>query len=314
MTSPDDPTPERRCAVRAHHTLQPDEVGTCLRCRAHTRTLILEIVEALDTLPDAIRALAGLAYDAGSRDRDDAPIVGGDAVVLLGPGTTGNVSWRACPPGCNHTTCGRTSHLADQYPTDPPSIAAVLCGIEDDWRRFLHHQAATGNDPRAAADYLLEHLVQAAQAYPLFAENHDDLTQLHHRAQTISGTNDDPVVMPAPCLHCGGRITRKWRENGLDDLAACEGCGTAWAADTEYRIATRGAVYDAVLARPDALVTLDEAKQALKVHGIRPHRVDVWKDRGLLVPARRTPTGTPTHYRLGDLTDRAGLTRRDEPA
>lgn len=311
----DEEAPERRCAVRDDHALQPDELTTCLRCRARTRTLILEIVEALDTLPDAVRTLVGLTYDGGSsRDLDDAPIVGGDAVVLLGPGTTGNVTWRACPPGCTHHTCGRTDHIADQYPTDPPSIAAVLCGIEDDWRRFLHHRAAVGRDPRHAAAYLLDHLVQAAQTYPLFTENHDDLATLHARAQTVAGTRTDPVIMPAPCLHCGGRITRTWRDNGLDDLAQCETCGTAWDADREYRIATRGAVYDAVLAHPDALVTLDEAKAALKTHGIRPHRVDVWANRGLLVPARRTPTGTPTHYRLGDLTDRAGLTRKDTPA
>lgn len=314
MTHDVDVDEPRRCAVNPHHTLRPDELGTCLPCRARTRTLILEIVEALDVLPDAVRTLVGLSYDTGNRDRDDAPIVGGDAVVMLGPGTTGTVVWRACPPGCNHTTCGRTAHLADQYPTDPPSITAVLTGIEDDWRRFLHHRAATGTDARAAAGYLLHHLAQAAQAYPLFSENHHDLTALHHRARAVAGTTDDPVPMPAPCLHCGGRIIRRWRETGLDDLATCEDCGTAWAADTEYRVATRGAVYDAVLTRPDALVTLDEAKAALKVHGIKPHRVDVWANRGLLVPARRSPTGLPTHYRLGDLTDRAGLTRKDTPA
>lgn len=317
MTTPHtDDVEERRCAVNPRHTLREDETTTCYACRARTRTLILEIVDAYDALPDAIRTLVGISYDHGGATRaaDDTPVIGGDALVMLAGGTTGTV------------TADAHGHRwpEDQNPDDPPSVLAVLTDIEEAW---WHAQGRPHTPPwtpnvHEAARFLLRHLTWASERHEGFPADHQALTQLHARAQTVTHTATRPETLAAPCMHCGGRIVRDWHTDptaGLQDDVRCDGCGTTWGRDPHtppgtlpaaYRLAQRAAIDDAPTTHPDTTVTLDQAKRILRDR-VSPKTLDMRIRRGTVTPVITRNDPKYHLYRLADLTQ--GLTSNTTP-
>lgn len=75
-----------------------------------------------------------------------------------------------------------------------------------------------------------------------------------------------PKRMPAPCVHCGGLAVQTWANDlkphpdGLSDEVTCLGCGLLWSSEAQYRWLSKTHLQNLPEVRPDALVTLDEAR------------------------------------------------------
>lgn len=303
-----------RCSL-GDHELREDEVTTCLACINRARRVLREIEELYAQLPDAIRTLTGISYDrSGPVHGDGLPLPGGDALVMLAPGTL---------DGVRPSRRGDREHAKDQLPDDPQSVSAVLANLENDWRARRGDPAAS-YEPGVArcAEYLRRHMTWAAERHELFVEQRELLDWLHTRLEVVTGTSTRPVPVGAPCMHCGGRIVRRWKpgskredgtgegstrlgrqDEGLSDEMVCEGCGTTWEHDASYRLAQRGALEDLPSTSPDLKVTLADAKRIMKASGVRPNLLALWATRGGITPVGKDRRGQEV-YRLGDIVER----------
>lgn len=329
---------EPRVCSLGDHVLRDDEVTTCLRCINDGRRVLREVEELYAALPDAVATLTGISYDRSGPAHGEDPVPGGDALVMLGGGKFGGVTWgrptRKDPEGS-------FEHLQDQWASDPPSVSAVLAELEDDWR----HARGDGPAPyepsvARCADYLRRHMTWAAQVHEPWVEQRALLGWLHVRLEVVTGTSTRPEPVGAPCMHCGGRIVRRWlpgshgddavdgatrlgREHeGLADEMVCEGCGTTWrhpssvagelravTLPASYLLAQRAALEELPTTNPDLTVTLPEAKRILRGR-VQPKTLEARVRRGMVSPVGADVRGAAT-YRLGDL---AGLDTRDERA
>ena len=201
--------------------LRPHAPQTCLPCYTCTRSRIPEIGDLYAALPDCIGHLTGTW---SNRSRVDGsrhhPIPGGDALVLLAGGG-GN--------GVQPSRRGDRSHAADQWPTDPPSVAGELARWEDDWRTARRDSPAP-NAPTVttATRYLLTHLRWAATEHPAFDEFATDIDALHQRLSIVTGGDNKPVKSEAHCLTCHTRLVQHWTDTGLSDTHTCPTCKTTY--------------------------------------------------------------------------------------
>lgn len=316
--------PPRMCSLGSHE-LREDEVTTCLACIARTRTVLLEIVELHAELPDAVAVLSGIRYDRSGPAHGEDPVPGGDALVMLAGGKFGGVTWGR--PSRRYPE-GSFEHLQDQWASDPPSVSAVLGELEDDWRGARRDPPAPYEQSVARSSrYLLDHLRWAAERHPQFVEQRQVLDWLHMRLEVVTKTDERPEPVGAPCMHCGGRIVRRWRpgsqraggsddggtrlgrrDEGLSDEMVCEGCGTTWEHEASYRLAQRGALEDLPATSPDLEVTLPDAKRILRGR-VQAKTLEARVRRGMVAAVGADVRGSAT-YRLGDLA----LDTRDERA
>lgn len=157
------------------------------------------------------------------------------------------------------------------------------------------------------ATYLKDHTLWAAQN-PDLSGWHEYLVEARRVRATIRqllGIEGEKEA--APCVHCGGAITREWTDHGLEDTRRCQQCGITWPDEHRLNYANRHTVIGLRLTNPDMLVTIEEAKAILPE--ARRGTLDTWARRGIENPDNakfpirgRNVRGTPT-YRLGDIAD-----------
>lgn len=130
--------------------------------------------------------------------------------------------------------------------------------------RWTEHTGPTG---QGAVDYLRGRHLWAAHN-PEASDWHAYLAamrRLRVQARRIAGLL--PTRLPEPCVHCGGQVVQDWADrsweplsDGLSDVVRCTRCGMTWGDRSRWRFATRHHVVALPGVRPDALVTLAQAR------------------------------------------------------
>lgn len=272
-----------------------------LQAESHARRLVWEIRDLYLELPDTIAAIAGLHavnYDRGGNRKPstlaDTPIIGGDALVMAGPGST-------------QTTITRTAGeridwaLAKAEQHDAPSVLAVLTKWEDTWRDAQGHPAATTTSVRDAATYLTTHTTWAVRSFPDLNSYLTDLTELRGRLRVVTGHINPPKPSDAPCIDCNGQIVQRYRTStrpedaGLDDIRECNRCGTTYT-PAQYTLAVQNRL-QTVRDEPDRLLTAAEART---LWHLSEKQIYTWEYRNHLTPAGRDNKGRKV-YRSGDI-------------
>ena len=142
-------------------------------------------------------------------------------------------------------------------------------------------------------DYLKGHLMWAAHNWSVshFFHYRDEMRQLLGRSRHL---NPPEVEHVGPhCFDCGGRLVRRWRDDGLGDDVRCETCKREYD-PARFRLAFRAKVERD--AHPDALLTEPELRHALP---LGTSTLRVWISRGKLAHAGHR-RGVRV-YRLGDV-------------
>lgn len=195
------------CSVGAHPSRQHGI--TCDKCTVQTLTWLNDVVDLYATLPDHIGVIAGLA-PGGKNRSNDTSMPGGDALVMLSPGSEGRAE----------------QHRITAFDGDAPSVAHALSAWEDEWRTTRGEQAAPELETTTgAAKYLARHNAWAAQCHGGYGEYRDELRRLRGRLRSVCGDSARPVRAAVACLDCGGDLVRPFTEVGLSDVWECEDCG-----------------------------------------------------------------------------------------
>lgn len=208
------------CQV-CRRSLPVEDRGTCEQCLTESRSLLAGIVTMWAELPTHLGHPSGARYDESVSASKDKPLLGGDALVLAGPGGSGQTGRRLWPSelkqGLVQNYDGR-EHAVDNHASDAPSVAQLLTEWEDDWRHTRTEPAAalparsTATVISAAAGYLEVHARWAARAHPAFDQYVTDLRQLHHRLERATGRDERIVKADAECFRCGaGALVREIR-------------------------------------------------------------------------------------------------------
>jgi hypothetical protein len=157
---------------------------TCTTCIGWARRSLNLVEELYPLLPHELTARAGtaMAMDLSGIRADNDPLLGGDVMVMLGPGST--------------------RYHSDTVHAD--SILGQLERWEQDWRITFGDQAATAEATLSGCMvYLLRHLARAAQEHPTFDEWAEDVRQMRRGVE--QALNLVPERSPVPCITCGTR-------------------------------------------------------------------------------------------------------------
>lgn len=199
---------------------------TCIVCSARTRkdldlidTMYMMLPEQLGRLPSGGAAMMAPGHD------DGPPLPGGDALALLGPGSSGRsqVSGVRVAGGLMDD-----SHGYDEWPGDPQSAAWELARWEDNWRIIRGEPGAKDAANVAGSRvYLSNRLTWAADHHPEFDTFAHDVYRLRSRLERVTGMDDTPE-RGVPCLDCAATLLRVWTDNGLADEWTCPRCRRAY--------------------------------------------------------------------------------------
>jgi hypothetical protein len=220
--------PNRHCQVCSSRHLDPTEL-TCVYCLGACRRRLL----AIPDLAAQIRT-SNTGYPASSPGisehtsrNADTPLMGGDSTSLTGPGGDGRNS--AGQPWA-----------ADNQPTDPPAVAAVLEDWERDWRETLGLAGAlTPATLTNTTTFLIDQLTWAAQRHPAFPDFHTEIRQLHNLLEHAAIGPERPIQGFVDCLGCPGtRLVRHWLTDGLSEDWSCPRCKRTYTL-AEYWLAVR---------------------------------------------------------------------------
>lgn len=183
---------DRLCIVCQRTELEPTEAQTCVRCLGRVRTMLGDVRRwhRLLWLELVGRAGASRFPPGGSHDAE-SPLVGGDALVMLGPANDD----------------GRHEDAR----SDPFPVAWLLHQWEADWRDRQGANGAAGVTVEQCAEWIDGHLGWAAQHHPAFDEFAGELRQLHQQLGAVTGKTD-PVDRGAkiPCPECGQPLVRRY--------------------------------------------------------------------------------------------------------
>lgn len=249
--------------------LAREERVTCERCITAARQVLADVVSLWEELPRHLSALGGSLGRPGGGGRsagDGRPLPGGDALVLLGPGSPG---W-----------------AEDEETTrdsDPPSVAFDLGWWEADWREHRGDGAARPARLAAAvfrsAGYLEVHTRWAAEQHVGFPDYVHDLALLFGRLERATGRARAEARANAACFDCGGQLVRLDKEEGLEDDVTCQRCRRVYT-PAEYALALR-ATRDSGLS---GWVTVRDAAAAASRS---VETLESWVKRGLVEVACR---------------------------
>jgi hypothetical protein len=268
-------------------SLPPAEGMTCDRCLTTARQHLAGILLMFDELPSHMGHARSPLYDSDRPTASDgAPLPGGDALVLLGPGSEGLAE------------DGVTSREGDVS-----SVAFELGWWEQAWRED-RGEAITGPPRstsavvRSAGSYLEVHSRWAATTFEGFDDFTADLRRIHSSLERATGRHDRRIIAEAECFDCGGDLIREMgdrgpdedRPVGLDHLDRPFALGRAEEgyADT-YTCAKCGRRYEwhaYLLALSQVLSEADlpewsPVAMVAERFGLNPGRVWKWKQRGL---------------------------------
>lgn len=254
--------------VCCNRSLAEHETQTCTRCVGKFRADLVEIGRNTGRLHDQALALRPSWRPSEGRGGGGHAIPGGDALVMLGPGSDGRAQTYAIIHGLD------ASHADDEWPEDVPSVLFELSRWEDDWRRTFGHGAAGAASLASCAGYLSEQAGLAGRTHPAFDEAAADISRLAGALRTAVSASDAPEPAGADCLTCGVELVREVTDEGLSDERVCRRCRRAYSF-AEYLFALR-----AKAGATDALVTVG---QFAEIAGVRVGTVRVWVHRHRLV-------------------------------
>lgn len=201
------------CSV-CTRSLDPTEPVVCERCITRTRSRLAQLVELYALLPDELEHPSAQA-----------------ALVLLGPGSVGNVSrygegfeaetperwWVLGGHGpltlAEYQSVERTrygkEHLVDNRECGPPAVVWMLTSWADAWRE------SWGEDPPGgpptvvgAAGYLERRARRAAngehehEPHPAFADFVVELAELIDQVEATGHRDNHPELAPVACFGC----------------------------------------------------------------------------------------------------------------
>jgi hypothetical protein len=218
-----------------------DDCTGCQPCTAkHCVVCQVEHVEHEQTCPTCItnakerlRSVYGLnkhlaehAVSAGQNGRllAAAPIPGGDATVLRGPGSDGSSVVFAEDQNRLAYLGGQVvpaDHKDDERHGEAMPTRQLLEQWEDVWRAELgsrqRHRTLL-----STARFLIEHLSWAAQRTPSFPDFVRDIARHAALLEVVLNDGVRPETGAAPCFRCAGDLVRQAAEPTL--------CPHAWAA------------------------------------------------------------------------------------
>ncbi len=209
------------CVVctRSLHRAEP---RVCELCISYVQQLLAGILLLWAELHGHRRTIRTGQYDETRPVSRDKPLLGGDVLLLLGPGSNGTSARRLSPAEIRKGMTGR-EHGVDNQPTDGASVAQVLTSWEDSWRRVWEEPAADTGERlssiiRSAASYLERRTRAAANGdsrldpQPEFDAYVHELAELHGQLERVTHQDRRPAVAEADCFTCAGRLERHWRE------------------------------------------------------------------------------------------------------
>lgn len=211
------------CAV----SLDREHRQTCGKCVGRVRTDLADIETFFALLPDELGNLGSPQPGQGHGGGYESPLLGGEALVLLGPGSIGHTqrSGVRVPGGWDR------SHGDDEWDDDPPAVLFELMRHEDDWRMTRGEPAATDTPTiTSTRGYLSRYLDWAANGdinhpvhpdgHPAFDEFSSDIQKLRTRLARATA-RDEPDERGVPCLDCGTRLVPKQSDRQV--RASCQG-------------------------------------------------------------------------------------------
>lgn len=269
------------CPVCGHSLSEHEPAFACEQCLTRARADLAGIVEMYAELPRHLGHPRSTAYDRSRPSTDGAPLPGGDALVLLGPGS----------PGYDDDD-------VTVRDGDPASVAFELDWWQRDWAD------SRGENPdltprsvaamvRYAAGYLEVHARWAANNHPGFDAFAADLNRLHRLLEHATARTDAREVAEAACMSCGGQLVREVQprqddggasrkglpEEGYQSGFTCQGCGRVYAIPeggfNEYAFALNAYLW----AHPQMWAPADLLADWF---GIAPSLLRQWKHRGLI--------------------------------
>lgn len=205
----------------------------------------------------------------------------------------------------------QTLHIANpnrhiiELMRDPTNVIQSLHDWADDWAETLDTQW-DGN----VFTWLKDHTIWAANNHPAWNDYLNDLNHVIRRFYAFAGLTPQPDR--APCVHCGGTIVQDWADkhgnpnnDGLQDLLRCTGCGLTWNDHAHLDPLKIQTIRSAPFKYPDTLVTLKEARAALR--NIKRNTINqaISRDRKndpRQIPEHGTNQRGETLYRLGDIS------------
>lgn len=202
------PCPRDHCVVdsKTHVTL----AQTCPSCIDEARGHLADLIALYAQLP--AHAILG-----GSDGRLEVarPIPGGEAMVMLAPGSTGGeVAWR--------TERGEdVTHKHDERRGEiEPTLMWVSRSVED-WRALKGQTIPFVSTLAGALVYLDQHLTWAAQEHPAFAGFAHELTrQVTHLEDVLHAGERDTTG--APCPKCRRPLVLDSGDTIDDDRWICK--------------------------------------------------------------------------------------------
>lgn len=196
------------CVVDNRTSLEQHQPQVCARCSGRARADLADIVNLAALLPAELgRLRSSTDYSHGGRHSTESPLPGGNALVLLGPGSAAAERRRAYLRGDDDLW------EADDQTGDVPSAAYELGQWEDQVRTAMGHPAATrGATVTGAARYLNEQLTWVLNNHPAADEFCHDLRNLRSQLQHATGRSTAPKQDPVPCLDCGGRLEQHYED------------------------------------------------------------------------------------------------------
>lgn len=264
------------CIV-CHRSLPPAEGEACDRCLTTARERLAGILLMFEELPTHLGHAKSPVYDSDRPSAaDGAPLPGGDALVLLSPGSEGL------------SEDGLTTR-----DDDVSSVAFELGWWEQRWRKARREllddtPRSTSATVRSAGAYLEVHSRWACTSFDGFREFTDDLRRIHTSLESATGRSEHRLVAEAECFECGGELVREIRprvddgkprrkgkaQEGVADDWTCQRCGRRYD-EAHYLLALHQHLRNAPLpewALPEhAAVKLGVNAKTIRTWAVRGH-------------------------------------------
>lgn len=202
----------RKCFVCGKPRLEPEQRQTCTPCLGRTRRDLIEIEQLYALLPSAVGGATAGSIVAMSSHSAESPVPGGDALVMLAPGSDGKAAALASLYGLDD------SHAGDDYPSDPPAVLAELGSWEDDWFEVRREAGIAETAPAqpatlmATVTWMTQRLTWAAQQHDAFDQFATDVRRVLGRLRSVTRTGDPNDRAAIECPDCEGDLRREYRK------------------------------------------------------------------------------------------------------
>lgn len=212
---------------------QPCTTKHCVVCRVEHVEHEQTCTTCITTAKDRLRTVYGLnkhlaehALNAGQNGRllAAAPIPGGEATVLRGPGSSGSSAVFAEDQNALAYLGGETvpaDHKDEERHSEVLPTRQLLEQWEDVWRAELGSRVRH-RTLLSTSKFLIEHLSWAAQRTSSFPDFVHELARHAALLEVVLNDGVRPEAGAAPCFRCAGELERQSAEPSM--------CSHAWAA------------------------------------------------------------------------------------